>query len=354
MACSRGRPSSTTLLERRHLVRWAPRGSVARAAYDETVSSPTASGPSPKAQRYLAIAATSHVNARNEILTREALEDLAAGVTREPLPSFLEHDHTRPPIGRVVKGWVEQLEDGEWAAKIEAEIFKEVFVMRFVGVPPVLRQLPRVSAHPDALELQVDRVNFPEADELLDAVVESVLDAGDARWDDDMRRYAAVPDPQVVVALTGAGALWWFSKGFFTRLGERLGDDVAEDLSRAYVAFKGQLARLLKSAEPEDVEPVLILQFTLECDERRIVVEGSVRSRDPQTVSAFADSGRELLEIARNLLARLPDGDEVRALHFTFDVEANRWRFSYGMYGAAIPFLIAPASERADETGVED
>ena len=73
------------------------------------------------------ILATSHLLSDGHILSKQALDGMASEINEAEwsIPSNLEHDHTLPPIGKLISAEVKSLQDGEFALVATSEIFEQ-------------------------------------------------------------------------------------------------------------------------------------------------------------------------------------------------------------------------------------
>lgn len=274
-------------------------------------------------------------------MTRGALHDLADLINAQPWPSHLEHDPTRPPIGRVRNAQLRKLDDGELACVAEAELFDTGYpVYRLPPGPLPAAELPQAASGTPRLELGTDSRNLPDR-----AALEKLRDAASAAGEVELRadlvRRSLEPDPILIIALGAVGpAATWFAKGFFTRAGDELGAAVGKDLAATYRRFKTELARLLRHTEPVDAKPVLLFTATIEVGGRDVELEGSLRSRDPAQIGACLDAGRELLEVGIALAEALQGYTEVRKLHLAFDPASGTWVARFGTRPDAETFLL--------------
>ncbi len=127
-----------------------------------------------------------------------------------------------------------------------------------------------------------------------------------------------------------AVAWWWFAKGFFTRAGESLGDEVGEDLKSAYRRFKDAVRTTIEERrQPIDQKPITLMTLNLDRPGGGMVlVEGSTRESD-QTLDQFFDAGRDLAIVARAYLALSPDAHRLTRMHFSFGPRG--WQFVYAL-----------------------
>lgn len=191
----------------------------------------------PVERRIEAVAATTHVTDHNTKLTRGALEGMAEAINRSGLPSYLEHDRTRPPVGRTSRAWIEQLGDGEWACHVEMEVFHGLPAFTVAGEPPVLAPAPPpVEPELGLLGLNADPTNYRRP-ELLQRAAEAARRAGPVEADTTLVRQSALPDPYLIVLLGSAAcAAGWFAQSFFTKMAEPLAGEVGEDLAPSCLA----------------------------------------------------------------------------------------------------------------------
>lgn len=66
---------------------------------------------------------STHIDLHNERLTLHALQKIKQDYIFEKSLMYSEHDHSKPPIGKVKDLKIEELEDGEHALSGSLEIF---------------------------------------------------------------------------------------------------------------------------------------------------------------------------------------------------------------------------------------
>ena len=275
-------------------------------------------------------------------ITREAVLSAVEQLQRGPLPSFLEHDHTLAPVGRVLGGRVVELGDGEIAAESIMEIFEETSpasVHSASQFDDVVRSNEPIAGVGGPFEIVVDHRSYDLID--IDAIAEAGRPAGEIGVSDSALRFSAGPDPLLVISLgTGAVAWWWFAKGFFTRLGETLADEVSEELKQAYRSFKATLrATVAEKRRPIEQEPITVLTMNLDRPGGGSVeIEGSTRACD-ETLDEFLDAGMDLAIIGRAYVDLAPDPSRLVKLHFRHGTRG--WEFAYALDSDAERCMIA-------------
>ena len=73
------------------------------------------------------ILATTHLLADGHKLSKQALDGMASEINEAEwsIPGNVEHDHTLPPIGKIISAEVKSIEDGEFPLVATSEIFEK-------------------------------------------------------------------------------------------------------------------------------------------------------------------------------------------------------------------------------------
>jgi hypothetical protein len=278
------------------------------------------------------------------IFTREVVEDILAQIESAPKPVNIEHDPTVPPVGRMRSGRLIELPDGELSLEAETELF-EVAPVVFKSVSELQA---RVAGHgpwpagPGPLKITTDARSYtPEDTEALRRIG---AEAGTAEAADDAMRFSVTPDALLVFGLgPSAAAAWWFSKGFFNKLGEKLADEVGDEMVSAWRRFRDRAIKTVERREPADRPPITLLTFELPRPGGGVVaVEGSTRGVGEE-LRTFLDAGSELLPIAQVHLEAAPESGRLAKMHFAHTNEG--WRYVYGLDDEALPVMIVVLSE---------
>jgi hypothetical protein len=278
-------------------------------------------------------------------ITREAVEGMLEQMEASPKPVNVEHDPTRPPVGRIVKPRLVELPDGEVALETETELFDE-------AVPAILKsaraleeevaRLPGFRIGEGPLGLTVDPRSYRQED--IEAIRESATGTGEIEVFDNALRFSVLPDALLVIGLgTPTVAAWWFSKGFFTKLGEMLGEAVGEEMASNYRAFKVKTLEAVERRKPRDRPPITM--FTLQIprlDGGVIEVEGSTRGLKGE-LEAFLDAGSQLLPIAEVYARAAAEPERLAKMHFAHTEKG--WKFVYGLDVESLPVMIIALSE---------
>jgi hypothetical protein len=186
------------------------------------------------------------------LITRETVEDMHRQLQERPVPVNIEHDPTVPPVGRITDSRLVELEDGELALETDTEIFDGTVPAALYAhsdLASAVQALEHLPAEAGPVDVIVDDRLYSKED--LEALRVIIAEVGGANARDGALRFSQLPDALLVFSLGSTGtAMFWFSKGFFTKLGERtaeeLGEEVGKDLAGAYRALKTRSAKLLR------------------------------------------------------------------------------------------------------------
>jgi hypothetical protein len=106
-----------------------------------------------------------------------------------------------------------------------------------------------------------------------------IVEFGPVAAHNDYGRFSAVPDALLVISMGAGTAAFWMTKGFFTKVGERLGDEVGRDVVEACRRFKQGLKDIVSSRHPVDQPPLTMFRLEIERpDGGRVEMEGSTQA----------------------------------------------------------------------------
>lgn len=267
------------------------------------------------------VISTTHLDLHNERMTKEALEGMVEQISNKSIPLNWEHNPLLPPIGRVVSALVEPTKDGEYALVGTIEVFDlssfPTILESGLKTPATISE--KISASYPTLgnldiELQYDPRNYPE--ETIKTFCLSI--SGIKIRERQMVRKSVEPTPVIWLTLL-APAVYFFSKGFFTRLGERSADEFIS----YYKNFRSRLIGLIKSRRKS--KPT-ILVLSLQYNDTKI--EGAIQSKDRGTLENALDRLSDLFAISKAFVELNPDV-KLKGIQSIFDPDNNTWIFNY-------------------------
>lgn len=279
-------------------------------------------------------------------ITREAVEGMLEQIQASPKPVNIEHDPTVPPVGRMTNAKLIELPDGEVALETEMELFEGTVPAVFKAASELEREISELSpfeTEEGPLEITTDSRSYEAAD--IEALRDIAAGAGGAEASDSAMRFSVTPDALLVIGLGSVGiAARWFLKGFFTKAGEGLGEEVGKDLARAYREFKDQALAMVERRQPADRPPITMFTLQLQSPNGNTVeVEGATRKVRGE-LEAFLDAGSQLLPIAEVYLRAAPQPDRVAKMHFAHT--GKGWDYVYGLDVEAKPVMIIALSDQ--------
>jgi len=272
-------------------------------------------------RREKVVISTTHIDLHNECLTKEALEGMVEQISNKSIPVNWEHNPIVPPIGSIVSASVEPTKDGEYALVGTIEVFD------LSSFPTILEsglKLPATISEKESdsyptlgnldIELQYDPRNYPE--EIIKTFCSSI--SGITIRQKQIARKSVEPTPAIWLTLL-APAVYFFSKGFFTRLGEQ----GADEFIGYYRDFKSRIISLIRSKRKNKL-PILIIRFRYQETE----IEGAIQTQDSAALENALDGFSELLSITKKFIELNPDV-RLKSVQSLFDPHGHKWVFNY-------------------------
>ncbi|MFO0969127.1 MAG: hypothetical protein U0793_26530 [Gemmataceae bacterium] len=283
---------------------------------------------------------TTLVDKRNTLFTREALDSAAACINESPsvVPICVEHDRTIPPLGHVVRAWVEPLpnHDGHYQLVTENRIFEERETLTLKDGTVLCRESSHHLRKPfrlpgadrDKVVLTYDMNGFQSEDEKDRFLAE--LRAG-GTIDFDARphvRRSLLPDPELVMSIPFGVLIYHLAKPLAVSVGRQLSDlvgrELAEDVSGLYKLIKKAVKRLAAYAIPRNRPKTYIFEI----GGVDPLLELIARGNDPDLIiRALMDNPQQisdLMERAKEMQAAF-GADRVQFLL----ADEGVWRFNF-------------------------
>jgi len=275
------------------------------------------------------VLSSTHLDSHGVMMTKEALESGATTINSQRSPRLgLDHDKIFPPLGRISDAKVVEGKDGEFYLIAYKEFFdkqeysilddgttlyKEYFIDG--GKPFVESEIEPV----DKVEIKTDPVNFESKDSLDEFIKDIREDSGFDFDNKQMMRKSVLPDPEIVVKLTGIIAV---TLGIIkSKIAEKVGDAIGEDVERFYKFIRACVIGMVKRAIPIN-RPIT---FVFEIHDE-VLVEFIIKSNNPdEVVMAFSSSA--LADIQDKIKAS-KDMFYAEKIQFTFS-EQKVWTLNY-------------------------
>lgn len=274
------------------------------------------------------IAATTEVDRHNCKITKEALEKAIADInTGSFAPGVgIEHDHTVLPIGKVLKGEIISMPNGEFAAQIHQEIFDEFTSFMgpdnsiFYFAESKVDSRPFVDSSPDqieALTIGIDPVNFSRED--FDMLQQFLSDECSAQSEVVMRK-SLVPDPEILFHLVFGTLLFWSGK----RVVEKLSDHISTDIASCYGRIKKVICKTVQYCNPRNRPITYVFR-----ESNQYVTELIIQTNSPNVVldSLQCDKINVIFTKIDQMKAHLHD--EIAKVQLLYDPSSEEWELNY-------------------------
>jgi hypothetical protein len=224
------------------------------------------------------------------------------------IPLGIEHDPRISPQGRIVKAWLEERPDGGMAAMGEIELFDGD------SKTPTMsdsRELRIKTFDPEQILISFDR-NFRGAED--QKLLSDLASSLNAKLQEEFKKAL---DPISVLAIGGAlFLLGGIAKGFLGKLG-----------SDGYEVLKQALKKLFTRPKEGEKDRLLMLEFELERQGERFVVEVIASNPTPEEIDSLL--GLELQRL-----------DKLIADIFTTNTGLKKLVFELGKEGIALKFAV--------------
>lgn len=218
-----------------------------------------------------AIATTTHIDGHFERLDRASLDSMAAQLRHQYLPITVEHDPRFPPAGRITGGYVEQLDDGEFALVQTMDFFEPgdtAETTRGDG-----RQIPLVVTPNERFDVHVDR-----------GVMRNPIGVADLAsvGGQPVRHFAKKAIDPIPILLITAGMLVLndIAQGFFGRLGEDLYERLVQALEQRYEVIDDEMLDLRFGVAIEPPVEVVVLVESPNADHVRPLMRTGLEEVD--------------------------------------------------------------------------
>lgn len=236
-----------------------------------------------------AIIATTHIDAHNTRITREALEGAAEDVNKGSRPIYtIEHDITAPPIGKVLEAWVEPRNDGEYQLVVTQELFEQTLWTTLEDGTKLFKQesetdhLPFTDHYAEdsaGYELSYDPVNFDSRAESKSFINQVKAEAGVEFIEKEFGRKSAIPDAELVIKVAETIVAYLVAKKVLDKVSDKIIDLAMDDVTQFYSFVKSITASAAQYIRPEN-RPITYV-FVVSKDPS---IEFVARSSDPDLV----------------------------------------------------------------------
>ncbi|MCP4176598.1 MAG: hypothetical protein GY756_02430 [bacterium] len=216
------------------------------------------------------VIATTH-EVDNTIITKEALEKAANDINNGAKPFVsVEHNRTIPPIGKVLRAWVEPMADGESKLLSEYEVYESYEEIQLSDGIQLFQYFSKNNDSPFAgidnevsenNKIALDEVNFTNhqiMEEFITEIEKNSFYKVDIGY--QVRR-SILPDPEIIITLSQSAALLYIGKKIGDKVINKIGDEIGNDFSMLYKFIKQIVVKFAKYAIPKNRPKTYIIQI---------------------------------------------------------------------------------------------
>lgn len=275
------------------------------------------------------IGATTHLDLHNCRLSREMLEELVNNINNEKyaIRMGIEHDSSIMPIGKILRGKIIELEEGESAVEIEQEIFEEIGtyidplnrIWHITGSYRDTRPFADAQMEKaDNIKVSIDPINFSQTG------YEKLWDFYEQECQIDVEcsmRKAVIPIPEIVITLMSGTFAVMVGK----KIAEKMSEHVADDIVKIYDLIKKIVLETLKYIK-KDNRPVTYL--VRERGEA-FLLELAVITEKPECLFE-ALSSEKICQIEKEIDDFINNFDvEIDKIQCLYNKEPGKWEINY-------------------------
>lgn len=273
------------------------------------------------------IIATTHMDKHGDKIEKETLETLVKAINTEEsaIVVSVEHDSLVMPIGKVIKGNLVQLSDGEFAVATVQEIFdvhsiksrtsNETYYV--AGSEQDYRPFADFKIkNVDRLTVSFDPHNFMQEDF---TEIKNFLSEGDIKVELEVRK-SLIPDPEIVFHLIEGTFMCLIGK----KVVENLASDISVDISSCYQIIKKTILKFARYSIPANRPKTYRLR-----EQGEYMKELAVRTSNPNVVfEALQPDKLEKIDIlVREGLQHLKVSPT--KVQLVYDVDDKEWKLNY-------------------------
>lgn len=123
----------------------------------------------------------------------------------------------------------------------------------------------------------------------------------------------------------------YFSKGFFTKIGENLGNEVSADLRKGYRIIQRQLTKMIARSAKKEI-PIVIIRIPIRENQYPSEdqgINGIIRTNDEKLLCECFDRVEELYHLAKRTINEIGSEGDIVGITFKYNVQTYSWEPQY-------------------------
>jgi hypothetical protein len=228
------------------------------------------------------IIATTRLDRHGDKIEKEALETVVDMINAgtEAIGVTIEHDGLTMPIGKVIRGKLVQLDDGEFAVATSQEIF-DIHSISTPKLSETYYVAESSSDHRPFADLRIEDINKltvsfdPHNFECNDFIeMKNFLHEEHVEVELEVRK-SVLPDPEIIFHLVTGTLIVWSGKKTI----EKLSNDVSTDISNCYGIIKKAIVKFAQYCIPKNRPKTYRLR-----EQGEYIKELAIRTTNPDIV----------------------------------------------------------------------
>lgn len=273
------------------------------------------------------IGLTTHIDRHNCKFTKEALENATDGINNSKyVPSVgIDHDHSLMPIGKVIKGEIVPLEDGEFGTQVTQEVFDFLVIKdpdnkSYYFAESKIDSRPFADTQPEdikKLKIDIDPVNFNRDD--FNQLKKYLIEECSADSTTFMRK-ALIPDPEIVITLIGGTLLYLTGKKTL----EKLADKISTDLANSYDNIKKAINKIVEKISTKKRPVTYVFR-----ESDKYIIELILITNDVNKVFDALQPGKIDDALEKIDAVKVYFNADIAKIQLLYDNINDEWEFNY-------------------------
>jgi hypothetical protein len=278
-------------------------------------------------QKY--IVSSTHLDSQGYMMMKSALDSMLPQLNGKRKPRLgLEHIRTFPPFGAITNGEVFQGEDEQYYLSAEMLYFDQQEFITLDDGTKLVKEFFSEGEYPfieceenevTKLSIATDPANFEKYKELKE-LYDLVRQETDLEFDtEEFGRKSELPDPETVITITTILAT---TIGIVkSKVTEKLGDAIGEDLAKFYKFVSKLATETIKKVKPSNRQKNFVISYpNTECNIELVITthkaDKVLNSLTKEKLQIIADKVEQLVNL------------EPEKIQFVYN-DNESWEFNY-------------------------
>jgi len=272
---------------------------------------------------------STHLDKQGYVMAKSALESMLPQLNGERKPRIgLEHIRTFPPFGAIMNGEIVKGEDEHFYLTAEMLYFDEKKVITLEDGTELLKEYFSKGEFPfiecadneiEKLSIGTDPANFDNYNDI-SKIYELIKQETNLEFEtEEFGRKSELPDPETIITITKILAT---TLGIIkTKIPEKIGDAIGEDLAKFYMLVSRLAIETIKKVKPSNRPKNFVISYPNSYCNIELVISTHKADRVLNSLT------KEKLQLIGDKIEQL-ENLEPEKIQFVYNENGN-WEFNY-------------------------